>query len=322
MENRSSPEQESQERLRRAFRVEETPREAPVKDDWRKLLQNMQALAGTPGETYLTGRGIPVEVAVAAGVRYAPDWYGRAAVIFPLRNHVGKLVAAAGRYLDGEKPKARSAGPKKRGAFATVGAWEAEVVLLVEGPADALSLAVCGYPAIAMFGCDLSDAAAVGCAMRVVAVATDADDAGDSAAQKMMAALAARGARVTRLRPPNGRDWNDMLLSLGIDGLKAELDRALGGFREPEFTLAPEWTPEEQIVWDETRRQMMAVLSDADLIQYTESFGAQLFLDPAGKLRVENPTVVPPEVKDEVRGRVKMLTARLRRMAQEEGDAI
>ena len=50
-----------------------------------ELLARAVPLAGTPGQAYVERRGIPIEVAAAAGVRFDGDFGGRAAVIVALR---------------------------------------------------------------------------------------------------------------------------------------------------------------------------------------------------------------------------------------------
>ena len=56
-------------------------------------------------------------------MRYAASWCGRPAVVFPLRDRAGAVVAADGRYVDdGDRPKARTGGEKRLGVFATPGA--------------------------------------------------------------------------------------------------------------------------------------------------------------------------------------------------------
>jgi hypothetical protein len=170
-------------------------------------------------------------VAAAAGVRYAASWFGRAAVLFPVGDRAGALVAVQGRYLaEDAQPKARSAGAAGRGVFATAGAWETKPLLLVEAPIDALSLAACGFPALATLGCRLSDALPRACAFEEVLVATDADRAGDEAARQWQVALRSRSARVERLRPIEawGKDWNEVLQRAGGAALRAELARAIG----------------------------------------------------------------------------------------------
>jgi DNA primase len=192
-------------------------------------------VAGTLGEAYLFGRGIGCDCATAADVRFARDWYGRPAVVFVLCDQAGREVAASGRYLDRRPPKTRVAGDRRLGVFATPGALHRPVdrgsqsgpLVLVEGPCDALALAECDVPAVALVGTAAPAWLPQAAAFRRVVVALDADVAGDRAAAGLVADLASFARRVERVRPPAGKDWNDALLELGFVGL---LDR-LGEWR-------------------------------------------------------------------------------------------
>lgn len=186
------------------------------------------------GARYLEGRGIPRDVAAAARVRFARDWYGRPAVLFPVQDEGGRLVAAEGRYTDGgTSPKSRSAGPKSRGVFcATPGAAAAEGVTLCEGPITALSVAACGFPALALCGHSGAPSWLVRrLALRAVVLAFDYDETGaDALTAKLAAELAALGAKPYRLAPPAAAgDWNDRLRAVGREQLRAELDTAICG---------------------------------------------------------------------------------------------
>ena len=188
---------------------------------WRKSLGNLCLLAGTPGESYLASRNISLEEAHAAGARFSPSWFGSAAVVFPIRDENGVLVAAQGRYLRaGSGPKARTAGSKKAGVFTSARLWE-EVkrgapVVICEAPLDALSLAMCGYPALALCGKDgWPSWLPIRCAFKSVALAFDADDAGDAGAARLHLSLSSLGARAFRLRPEGGKDWNEILQEQG-----------------------------------------------------------------------------------------------------------
>ena len=176
-------------------------------------------LAGTPGGTYLAGRGLPPEVAAACGVRFSPDWMGRPAVVFPLHDPAGGLVAANARYLaaataGGGAGKTRTIGDRVLGAFATPGAWVADPLVLVEGPCDALALHAAGVPAVALVGTRPPVWLARRAFGRRVAVALDADAEGDRAAGELRATLESLGAlRVTRWRVPNvgrAKDFGDV----------------------------------------------------------------------------------------------------------------
>jgi Toprim-like len=89
----------------------------------------------------------------------------------------------------------------------------AGALVLVEGPCDALSLAECDVPAVALVGTAAPAWLPQAAAFRRVVVALDADAAGDRAAAGLMEALASFARSVERLRPPAGKDWNDALLA-------------------------------------------------------------------------------------------------------------
>lgn len=89
---------------------------------------------------------------------------------------------------------------------------------------DALSLAEVGYPAMATFGVQLPRWISRLTWWRRVAIATDADEAGDKAADRWAREIQCRG--VQRLRPERGKDWNDFLVQ-DRKGLKDYLDYAV-----------------------------------------------------------------------------------------------
>src|SRR6202035_3843060 len=57
-------------------------------------------LKETPGQSYVERRGISLDVAHAAGTRFAPDFAGRPAVVQPLYDYEDRLVSLHGRYLE------------------------------------------------------------------------------------------------------------------------------------------------------------------------------------------------------------------------------
>jgi 5S rRNA maturation endonuclease (ribonuclease M5) len=173
---------------------------------------------------YLESRGVPDVVASQAGVRFSSEWYGRPAVLFPVRDRAGNLIAVCGRFTDGRTdPKTQSAGPKGQGVFATPGALSADVIAVVEGPMDALALWLCGVASVALIGTSWPEWLPQALAFKNVLIATDADDAGNTAANKMKVELEARGAKTFRLRPRIGKDWNESLQLLGAETLRAHL---------------------------------------------------------------------------------------------------
>jgi hypothetical protein len=165
-----------------------------------------------PGADYLRRRGIALELAQSAPVRYAARWFGRPAVVFPIRDKAGRTIAGQGRYVDGATPKTRTAGPRADGIFATPGALEADVLAIVEAPLCALSFAGCGLPAIAILGTSWPTWLPIVLAYRprYVAVATDSDGPGDAAAEKLTSALRRLGVKVERLRLETAKDPNEL----------------------------------------------------------------------------------------------------------------
>ncbi|RZA10578.1 MAG: hypothetical protein EOP10_34540, partial [Proteobacteria bacterium] len=55
----------------------------------------------------------------------------------------------------------------------------------------------------------------IACGLRDVALAFDADEAGDKAALESEKWLTPYGARCTRLRPEGFKDWNENLIAIG-----------------------------------------------------------------------------------------------------------
>jgi len=184
--------------------------------------------AARPGSDYLWSRGIPLLYAVEARVRYAKDWYGRPAVAFPVIDGAGRLLAAEGRHIDGHgDPKSRSAGSKGAGVFvASPGALETDGLAIAEGPITALSLAVCGLPALALCGHAGAPSWLVRrLALRTVYLALDWHEQGaEEAGARLASRLAAVGARPYRLRPMDvAGDWNDYLCAVGLATARAAL---------------------------------------------------------------------------------------------------
>jgi len=193
-----------------AARDDEAPPSA-----YRPIAEEFPALLGTPGADYMASRGICLGHCDAAGVRFDPDWFGRPAVVFPVHNRAGQEVAAQGRYIDGRGGlKTYTRGPKSLGVFATAGAWDAGALTITEAPIDALSLAVCGFPAIAILGSSYPDWLPKACAFRRVNAAFDADETGDGTTIRLIAEVEPYGADAGRLRPTDSKDWNEENLRL------------------------------------------------------------------------------------------------------------
>jgi DNA primase len=214
----------SRRQVARAFTLPESPRKesAPESDanatNWRDQLRDIRVLESNgaahalQAETYLRGRGIDLETAIAAGAMFAPKFYGRGAVVFPICNREGQQTGASGRYFHANAtPKTRIAGTKRNGLFATPGALAGETIIVAEAPIDALSLASVGFGAVALCGTSAPSWIHLACGLKRVLLAFDADDAGDNAAAALAAFLSPYGARCERLRPQGAKDWNEAL---------------------------------------------------------------------------------------------------------------
>lgn len=203
--------------------------ESSSASNWRTRWEATRELPGTPGATYLAGRGISLEVAQLAAVRWSADWSGHRAVVFPIRARGAEIIAAQARAIRG--PAKLTAGPKKDGVFFVpvtmaggrlCGPLDAGVpaVILVEAPIDALSLAVCGFPSIALCGTSGPNWLHLACGLRRIALGFDADEAGERASADIQRLLQPFGARCERLRPESAKDWNEKLIAEGSEELK------------------------------------------------------------------------------------------------------
>jgi hypothetical protein len=223
------------------------PSGATQREVWRKQWESARPLRSTPGASYIEARGIAADFAHENGVRFCSNWAppgksgktytGGAAILFPMIDRAGALAACNGRYIrDGAKPKARTGGEVSRGVFGTYGALHGEIVAVCEGALDALTLAACGFPAIALGGCNLPAWLPAAIAFKRVLIASDADEAGDRAALEWTANLQNRaGARCARLTPYRAKDFNEALLRDGQSAAAAYLAARLAHIRRFEF---------------------------------------------------------------------------------------
>ncbi len=190
-----------------------------AKFDWHAAWESAPSIERTGGERYLRGRCILVEAMKWAELRFCERWAGQASVLFPIRDRRGDLVAVQGRAVRGSAK--RTHGPKKEGAFfapvvlgeRVFGPLDRRIpsIILVEAPIDALSVASCGFPALALCGTSGPSWLHLACGLRRVSLAFDADNAGESAARSIEAQIAPFGARCERLCPQGFKDWNEWL---------------------------------------------------------------------------------------------------------------
>lgn len=223
----------------------------PKKEDKERtenLLEKMQRYQSeflhSPAEIYLLNRGISTDIGIKAGCGYAENWehwekkndkwqlQGRdKRVVFPIYDQAGKLIALHGRAID-EKHFASAKitrGDKSQGLFLSdANVLNKQVIAVCEGAIDAMSLAVCGIPSVAMTGTTPPDWFYRKMAFKKILLATDADEAGDKAALKLETELIARGAKVLRFRPKKVKDWGEVLEKIGEN----EMQLYLSAFQE------------------------------------------------------------------------------------------
>lgn len=218
----------------------EKPVERTSGGNWRALWDNALALDemdAQPGRDYLCGRGVCIETATRAKVRFCRNWApstegkpycGGVAILFPLLDRAGDLVAVGGRYLaprDGQ-PKARTGGDACLGVFrGTPDALESEQPVLVEGPFDALALASCGVPALALNGVALPVWMPSVMAFKAPWIAPDGDVGGDMARGIWKREISPFAPRLRDLRPDGGKDFGECIQRDGVPSLRAWLQR-------------------------------------------------------------------------------------------------
>ena len=194
-------------------------------------------LAGTPGEVYVESRGIPVAIAHDAGVRFDPDWNGRAAVIVAMRDEKHELRSLHGRYLKqaGDQNKMFTIGPGG-GVLNVLDGLNSDPIIIVEGLFDSLSLALCGFSSIATVGRKapwLSDF----CRGKTVILAFDGNRPGEATADFYKQFLA--DANVHRLTPPaHAKDWNSCLMKKGPNVIEQWIRYNLKRFSEHDTIVA------------------------------------------------------------------------------------
>ena len=234
-------------------------------------IEGAVGLHGTLGEAYLASRGIPAKVAALACVLFHPGWrfhrdretqpgvlvpvgQPRPAVIFPKRGEGGQLVAVIGRYIDGGEPKSKTFGDLDMGVFLTPGALDTDPAIIVEGPMCALTLGLLDIPAIALGGTTTPAWLPRKLSGRRVVVATDADAAGEEAANRLSVRFSQAGCKVYRLRPCGDhgeKDFNDLLQSLGLQGLRREVGQWVSGLGVRVGGLDPDgWIDPDVDEWD------------------------------------------------------------------------
>jgi hypothetical protein len=225
-----------------------------------------QTFESSPAQEYLQRRGITPKTAKAFGCGYAAEWKHWTEkeghwqltgtdrrVVFPITDPEGNVLAIHGRAIDAEfldTPK-KTKGSRKEALFQSVNAFDADIIFLCEGPADAMALHECGFAAVASVATSIPTWLPNALAFRKVMVALDADETGDQAAEKHINELRAHGARAVRLRPEGGKDWNDILMKAGADALRRFVEeKTAEAFPDYQALSQPAATAEPVIIED------------------------------------------------------------------------
>ncbi len=202
-------------RLQRPARVPPPPPPPPpvepVRADLDALLTRFQeALPGSWGQRYLELRGIPLDVARAHGIGYASpkEWPGRGwkggRLVVPHTTPEGRVVNLYGRAVaKGDVPKQIKHDHLRgnKGWFHARAVREGEGPLYVcEAPLDALALVAAGYErSTAIFGTHGWRWEWIPQDVRRIVLATDADQGGEKAREKIGGEARMRGIGVAYL---------------------------------------------------------------------------------------------------------------------------
>lgn len=221
---------------------EPTPEDIEKQKYWGGLWDAASLLKNSIAVNYVQKRGIPVDLVEAVGGRFSPRWYGRPAVLFPIRSKRGELVAVSSRFLDGKMEKdettgelrevfpgnglkSQTGGAKKEGVFfASSDVLKSPCIAIVEAPFDALALHLCGIASLATIGTSWPTWLPSALAFKNVLLASDNDEAGEAMAAKLGGELRACGAHTFRLLP-GLKDWAAELEAKGIEALRDQLRR-------------------------------------------------------------------------------------------------
>ncbi len=234
-----------------------------------QMKQYQAAFENSPAQDYLQQRGINSETAKTFACGYAAAWQHwekdkeghwqltgtDRRVVFPITDPEGNVLAIHGRAIAAEfldTPK-KTKGSRKEALFQATDDFDADIIFLCEGPADAMALHECGFAAVASVATSIPSWLPNRLAFRKVMVALDADETGDQAAEKHINELRAHGARAVRLRPEGGKDWNDVLLKTGMPELRRFVEEKIAA-AYPDYELLiepePQTEPEEIIIED------------------------------------------------------------------------
>ena len=209
-------------------------RRAPVElkpdpDDTRRseaalaIWESAKRAQGTLVEVYLASRGIhlaaPVALRFHPGLKHPSGGIWPAMVALVTRGSDGKPLAIHRTYLarDGigkapVEPQKMMLGPCRGGAVRL--AKPGDVLMVGEGIETCLAaMQASGHPAWAALSTSGLRALDLPKDVRDVIVLADGDEAGEAAARDCALRWQREGRRVRIARPPQGMDFNDMLLA-------------------------------------------------------------------------------------------------------------
>jgi phage/plasmid primase-like uncharacterized protein len=202
------------------------------------IVSSTIAITGTPGELYLRKRGITATPPEC--IRFRRGAFGRfgqyGALVALASDAEGKVLAVQQVYVTNDGEKAPVAVGKRTNKAADDWIERSAVrlpgtlpVILAEGPETALSIwQATGRETWACLGISNIGRAPVPAGAPVV-IARDGDEAGSKADRqiaKAAASLATRGHSVFMATPPQGDDFNDILMKRGPDVVCKLIDEA------------------------------------------------------------------------------------------------
>ncbi|MCP3025652.1 DNA primase [Halobacillus sp. A5] len=193
--------------------------------------------------TFLEKKGFHPQTMVKAGLlnasedgEYFDRFRGR--IMFPLRNHLGKTVAFAGRSMGEQEPKYLNSPEtdlfqKGRLLFnfdqARSSIRKTKSMVLFEGYADVLAADQAGiHNGVATMGTSISDTQAnlIKRYSDRVIICYDGDEAGTAAAAKAAKLLKKTGCQTNIARLPKGLDPDDYIKKFGGDRFEREIIEA------------------------------------------------------------------------------------------------
>lgn len=202
------------------------------------ILQQCLEPAGTCVDAYLHSRSITARP-LPRSIRYRPNAYGRYGALVALATDAaGEVTAVQQIYLtaDGRKAplKVQKRTNKARDDWSETSAVRlagTSPIVLVEGVETALSVwQATGYETWACLGIANIGRAPVPSGARPI-VARDGDVPGSKAdhqIRRAIAVLSDQGREVLVAEPPLGKDFNDILVEEGDDGVRRLIQSAVG----------------------------------------------------------------------------------------------